>query len=517
MRNYFLFIIFIVLYFFDISNPDAIRQGTEGFYLLISDEMYLKSSFLTPIVHGEHHWSKPPLHFWLPMPIFHFFTDNFILAARSSISLLSLFLCFLISKWYQKNLQRNWYEAFTFLIIPVYFFKYSRIFMMEMPLTLFSTLTALYYFSYLKNERIKYLLLGIFFATSSVLIKGPVSLVFIVPGCFIYTVLKKKKVSLFFTFFIVSTAFSSIWFIMSYMKYGMEFFNYFFIRENLGKFQSKRYPITSVIQGLLIYSFPVWIFLIPILKKFKSNLPKRDETLFLFINFIFFYFIWFLPKQKSHHYAVPSIPLFVLIICYYFNELTKRSKADWLKIINNIYTFLIILLIPIFIIILKIGHSTNQTYISGSLFIFALWFHKNILRESLLRGLKPLLFLCLVWNFISPQLYLPLIPKEAETVFHKNKNKDIFVDFRKPFFVEQAAGRIIFTTNSDNGNYDKLKSGSLLFTSTDLAGKHLKIGHKVLSKWKTWKRGVNIKDAYNAIISDKLGNIQDDYQIVEID
>ncbi len=517
MKKYFLIIIFIVLYFFDISNPDAIRQGTEGFYLLISDEMYLMNSYLTPIIHGDHHWSKPPLHFWLPIPIFHFFTENFILAARVSISLLSLGLSFLISRWYQANLQRNWQEAFIFLIIPIYFFKYSRIFMMEMPLTLFSTLTALYYFSYLKNSRLKYLILGVFFATCSVLIKGPVSLVFIIPGCFIYTIMKKEKVFNFFNFFILSTAFSSIWFLMSYFEHGMEFFDYFFIRENLGKFQSKRYPITSVIQGLIIYSFPIWIFLIPIYKKFKRKLPKRDEITFITINFIFFYFIWFLPKQKSHHYAVPSIPLLALAISYYFNELSKQTKKLWTARVNRIYTAFIIILIPIFLLILKIGNTTNQTYITGSLFIFALWFNKKILKDSLFSRLRPILFLCLIWNFISPQLYLPLIPQKAVKVLAMKKSKELFVDFRKPFFVEQAAGRKIITTNSDNGNYNKLKSGSLLFTSSNLASKRLKIGYKVLSTWKIWKRGINISDAYSAITSENLSSIQDDYLILEID
>lgn len=518
MKKYFLLFIFIILYFFDISNPDAIRQGTEGFYLLISNEMYLESSYLTPIIHGEHHWSKPPLHFWLPMPIYHFFTDNFILAARLSISLLSLFLSFLISRWYQKNLQRNWQECFLFLIIPIYFFKYSRIFMMEMPLTLFSTLTALYYFSYIKTNHIKYLCWGVFFATCSVLIKGPVSLVFIVPGCFIYTILKSRKhINNFFLFFIVSTLFSSVWFLLSYIRHGMEFFNYFFIRENLGKFTSKRYPVTSVIQGLVLYSFPLWIFLFPIYKKFKKNLPSRDEIIFLFFNFIFFYFIWFLPKQKSHHYAVPSIPLLCIIISYYFNELPKDIKRIWLNKVNNLYTVFVIMLIPVMFLVMKIGVKVDRIYITGSLFIMTLWFHKSLLKNSRFNNLKPILFLCLIWNFISPQLYLPLIPKKAESILLMHRSKDLYVDFRKPFFVEQAAKRPIITTNSDNERYNKLKSGSLLFSSSKLIKERLKIGYKVLAKWSTWKRGVSIKDAYIAVTSDKLSIIQDDYQIVEID
>ncbi|MBH47976.1 MAG: hypothetical protein CME71_07365 [Halobacteriovorax sp.] len=83
----------------DIGNLDAIRQGTEGFYLQISKEMNATGSFLTPLFRGEPHWSKPPLHFWLPFPLYATGAFDLTTAARLSILFLSIFSIMLCASW----------------------------------------------------------------------------------------------------------------------------------------------------------------------------------------------------------------------------------------------------------------------------------------------------------------------------------------------------------------------------------------------------------------------------------
>ena len=137
--------IITILFFYswDLGNLDGIRQGTEGFYLQISKEMYNSSSFLTPLYRGANHWSKPPLHFWNAMPFYKLFGGASIFAARFSVAILSVWGLFLLSNFFyrQKNIKK--YYSVFFFASTLGFFKYSRIYMMEIPLTLFTVLASL--------------------------------------------------------------------------------------------------------------------------------------------------------------------------------------------------------------------------------------------------------------------------------------------------------------------------------------------------------------------------------------
>lgn len=68
-------ILILLVLMFDLGNPDALRQGTEGFYLQVSSEMYSLREWLTPYYMGNPHWSKPPLLFLLAQP-FYFITGD---------------------------------------------------------------------------------------------------------------------------------------------------------------------------------------------------------------------------------------------------------------------------------------------------------------------------------------------------------------------------------------------------------------------------------------------------------
>lgn len=516
-KRLFLVLTLFALYLFDIANPDALRQGTEGFYLLISEEMYEANSYLTPLIHGSHHWSKPPLHFLFPMPLVSTFFSNYLLAARLSIVVLSLCLTYMISLWYQKEFKRNWFEAFVFLTIPLYFFKYSRIFMMEMPLTLFATLASLYFFSYTRSQNNKYLYLGSIMAACSCLIKGPVSLLFIFASCGLYSLIHKGLIKKLIFFVIISTILSSLWFLLSYARYGMEFFEYFFIRENIGKFHSKNYPITSVIQGLFIYTFPIIFLLIPTGKKIVKSLKNHHETLFLVINFTFFYFIWFLPKQKSHHYAVPAIPTLSLLICYHFNELSKQSIEYWHLILRTMYHFLVffgLFIIGLLLIAMpQIIFDANPLYLSGAFLIVALW--AKDFRDKHYNLAKFILPPLLIYNFIMPLLFLPVVPQTARSIIQQDNQAVVYSDFRKPFFVEQSINRKVKPVNMFQTRPHTLKHESFVVMPEaklwDGAPKY-----EIMAKWSIWRRSLKASDIYRSLKNSQLSELQERYILIRI-
>lgn len=508
----------LTVYFFDIANPDALRQGTEGFYLQISKEMKEAGNIITPIIYGEPHWSKPPLHFLFPRLI-SFISSDYLFTARLSIALLSIFLITLISYWYEDNLKRNWYEAFIFLVTPIYFFKYSRIFMMEMPLALLTTLGYLHFFTYINSNNNKKLITGTIITALSVLIKGPVSLFLIGPGCFIYTIYYKKPFKKFLIYFTLAFLLSSIWFIVCSFVHGLEFFNYFFIRENVGKFQSKSYPITSVIQGLIIFSLPVVFYIPSLVKNFGMKLFKNQQTNFLVLNFIFLYFIWFIPKQRSHHYAVPAIPTLLLFSSYYFFNLRETLQIHLIRKVNNILSLFVFFLIGLVLLGYKLSiiGLDQSTYLFGALFILSIWFSRKIFFDRFSELTKPFLFLALLWNFIAPLFYLPMLPSTVKEQINRHQRGVLNIRFRKPFFIEQQVTINSKILRKNQSDYGSLQSGDLLLAPSLEIDQYLNKKHSDIATWQTWKRGAKFDLIRKALSSGKIALIQQQYKLIEID
>lgn len=510
-------LICIGLLFFDLGNIDALRQGTEGFYLLITQEMFEAKSFLTPLIYGAPHWSKPPLQFWLPQPLYWLSGGNYLQMGRLSILLFSLIATFLASQWYEKELKRNWYECFAMLIIPIYFIKYSRIFMMEMTLTYLSTLGSLYFYSYINHQTKKNLFIASLFTGLSVLIKGPVSLVMIFPGAFLYGFYKEKRILPFISFAILSVLIGSLWFIASYAKYGYSFIEYFFIRENLGKFTARNYPITSVIQGLIIFTLPVSLLLFPIIKDRKSLNFKKDHLLYFAVNFCFFYFLWFLPKQKSHHYAVPAIPFFILAVTSLFYDLRDHYRELGYRILLGIGNFLtglgIILLAILYYFRESLTFSENGQYLTGAMCIIPLYFYLKKFRDKRIKYLRFILPLILFWQFILPMGILPLIPGKVAQIVKDHNKSQVFTSYRKPFFVEEGLQHSVeFVPNKDFQNF-QIAKGDLIVTELVILEKLE--GYKVLANWKIWRKGSNGRKVLNALKSYDLEQLQEYYVLAE--
>lgn len=516
---YIFFTFLILILFFDLGNLDGLRQGTEGFYLLISQEMFEASEFLTPRIYGEIHWSKPPLQFYYPMPLFAVFGGSYLLSARISILIFSLFTCFLISQWYEENLKRNWHECFAFLLLGFYFLKYSRIFMMEASLCFLTTLGLLKAYSFLKANNQKGLISSSLYAGASVLIKGPVSLAMIYPPLFIYSFLMKKSFKKLTLFYVLSFLIGSIWFLISYNRYGQEFFHYFFIRENLGKFNAKNYPITSVIQGLLIYSLPTILFLIPIIKEKKTKIFKNEFSIFAAISFCFFYFLWFLPKQKSHHYAVPAIPILSIFISFHFFELRdsiKRKVFSIANIVGSVFIAFSILTIGIIYFFRdSLAIDENSHYFAGCFFLLGFWTYSKRIKLFSFSILRLIIPQVLLWVFILPLGVLPAVPGRVIDEV-QSRQYSVFVSYRKPFFIKEAMQREINFLPLDGLKSDEIKNGDVVFMSEkDFIASPQRQEFKTLFRWKVWKRGSRANAILDAIKNRDLGSLQEYYTLVQ--
>ncbi len=516
--KYFFFFLILSLFFYDLGNINGLRQGTEGFYLLISQEMYNAGDLLTPRIYGDYHWSKPPFQFWLPMAFFKLFGGSYLYWARFSILTFSFLCLLIISRWYEDELKRNWHEAFLALLVPFYFIKYARIFMMESALTLLSTLGALYLYSYLKRNKSFHLIFGAIFTGLSVLVKGPVSLVMIAPPLFVFCLYSKKSSLKFFKYMVLSTFLGSLWFLASYFRFGDEFFNYFFIRENLGKFESKSYPMRHVLQGLIIYSFPIWLLIPGFYKKLKGEFFKKDINLFFLLTFGCFFFLWFLPKQRSHHYAVPSIPLLCLFVIYNFHEVQGKGFRYFSFIAKPFYV-----LIGIFGILLgalyffreDLALIQSQQYFLGAFFVLGLWTYLNQREKVTYPFLRFVLPLQLLWLFLLPIGILPVVPNDIASIINQT-SQDVFIRYRKPFFVMESVEKEVKLLPPKGLGSSSIKSGDIVFINEQTFKNDPNSREfSPLKRWKVWIRGSRAKDILGALRQGSLKPLQEFYTIVQ--
>lgn len=507
-------LVFLIL-LFDIGNPDALRQGTEGFYLQVASEMFNKSSLLTPYYLDSPHWSKPPLLFLLPQPLYGIVGFAGLFASRVSVLILSLFLTAIAARKFGQITSARPSTYFLFLFSSVGFFKYSRIFMMEIPLLLLCFLCAIYFFSYLERKKISNFWLAVLFAVLSCQVKGPVSFVMLFPsflayGIYHFVVFKKLFIKEIFLWFTISLALSSGWFFHQYYNFGQDFFDYFFLRENLGKFSSKSYPMTNVLQGLLLYALP-WSLLVPAfiwkLKKYSAEKLSNESSkflAFLLVCFFCFFTLWLIPSQRSHHYAMPAAPFFLSLIYMEFFKLDKVSVAVRRVIQGYTLFFTVIGFMVVaftFINIDQFAYSSTTLLVSGGVLLLIsllLAFRKKSKAEHFY--ISSILLLSVYWSLFIPNYILPLVPNEARELTADIKN--IGAAHRKPYFISRSLQREVDVLSIDAvGNYLKKESSAVVINERLFLLLDKRSNYRILKDWDVWKRGIqgpaiwrNLKD-----------------------
>tara|TARA_R110000868_G_scaffold100129_7_gene275484 strand:+ start:8767 stop:10401 length:1635 start_codon:yes stop_codon:yes gene_type:complete len=532
-KHGYLFVIFLtfLLMAWDIGNLDALRQGTEGFYLQISKEMNSAGSFLTPLFRGEPHWSKPPLHFWLPFPLYATGAFDVTTAARLAILLLSIASIALCANWVERFFSISKITSALFFFSTIGFAKYSRIYMMEMPLSLLSTLGAMYLFAAIEHSKRLDWIIATIFCSLAVLVKGPVAWVMIGASISLYLFLRyRSKLPIpyksLLLFSISTLTFGSLWFVACYLKYGQEFIDYFFLRENLGKFTSKSYPIRVVFQGLLIFSLP-WSLYLPLLmskqswvSRLQKSEPKYWARIFTIICFCIFFGLWLIPNQRSHHYAMPSIFFFLTILldtmkCHHRPIGGWQSKTSHL-LSAGLFFFLLPLLFITFAfpsLFESLSHiSIMTTAIALTIFAF-ISFTKILSLKT--RALSSLLCFGFIWSFVTPLFVLPTVPDRVIKVIG---TQPISVVYRKPYFIAEALDRTDLNIVGAHEISSRIGQLDGLLFIPERVVEQFQLGSQVevLERWRVWQKSRRLKHVLSAINDSNLNVLQESFLLVRI-
>ena len=513
MRKIAIFLVISLSYYlYDIGNIDGVRQGTEALYVQIAKEMSESNNYLTPLYRGEPHWSKPPLQFWLGSLFLKAYGAFSLGVARSSMASVSFFSVLVLGFLLRKISKISLIETVILMLGCFGTLKFSRTFMMEVPLMFFPTLSLIFFYKCIKEQDNKSLGFSIVLGALSVLVKGQISIVMALISFGFYNL-----INLFFGGYLFNnfrailkysigvTLLSSLWFLLCYLEYGTEFFNYFFIRENIGKFNQVDMPASRIIEGLIMFTFP-WLFLLPaFLKSIKNIKHLSDFQIFCLSCFLGHYLIWFFPKQKSHHYAIPSL-IFFIIFCFDYYKTTGVNK-NIIRAFSFLGNSLLLILGSVCLYFSKdtVGFLSGLVGVSSiviSLYYLAKFNFKNYLVTTCISFFT-------VWCVCLPVFFIPLIPNNVVILIKKNPQSTVLLNDRRSFFFEQYLGRRVKVITAPEVLREIQSDNWVISSKYRLFNE--KVPEKFIFKnWKKWKRKVRLNDFSKAITHRDLSYLKED-------
>ncbi len=434
-----IFIIIIVLLPIYVVNLGAntLWDLDEGVYSEMSREMLLRDDFINTYFNYNPRFDKPPLVLWVTAFFYSIFGIS-ELTTRIGLVLFSFLNITVL--YYFTNLLFNKRTAIFASIILGTSFQYviqSRILYMDVPLTLFITISLLLFYLGFNKDRKFYIFMGISLALGT-LVKGPIAIG--LPGLivlFYIGPINLYKEFKYFKTWIAALTYLLValpWHILVYINHGNQFLSDYFGYHMLTRFSTAiethggpwYYYILILFLGIFPWSaFIPW--LIPMIKKRWSSYKDKYKLLISWILVIFVFFS--IASTKLPGYILPTYPAFAILIATWWDKLIETSKGIKKFFISNSIILLIglIMLLGInyirpmvenelseYIKVLDILIYFPIIFIVGGLISFSVYFWKG----KTYRALLTYIFIAYISLILIITMVLPLTEefKPAKTL-----------------------------------------------------------------------------------------------------
>jgi 4-amino-4-deoxy-L-arabinose transferase-like glycosyltransferase len=323
-----LLLISFATFFFRLGELPFVGSD-EPRYARIAEEMLLKRHWVTPLLEGRPWLEKPPLYYWLTIPVYAVAGVSET-TARLGPSACALFSAFAVW-WLGRKLWNPLAGLYSGMILltTMGFACFGRSASTDMPLTAcFTVAMALLCAAAVKDDLPAALVLSAYlFLGMAILAKGPVALILAGGICALYWWLDDRGGSLarwrLAPGVMILAAVVLPWFWLVFRENGFYFISIFFINHNLARFVSDIHhhtqPFYYYVPVLLGLMFP-WSGWFPTLCSGAPSWrlpPRRDwsaEALFL-VSWAVFPFVFFsLSSSKLPGYILPCLPPLSLLL-----------------------------------------------------------------------------------------------------------------------------------------------------------------------------------------------------------
>jgi 4-amino-4-deoxy-L-arabinose transferase-like glycosyltransferase len=327
------FIIFIsvILFFFRLGNT-ALTNWDEAWFGSVAQDMAKSGSILAGKWNGQIFFYEPPLLVWLlTLTIRIFGESEFWLRSVSAISgVFTVIGCYVLAKKIAKSRLAGLLTSLIILSDIEILFR-SRQINVEILLTVLLLWSVIFMVKADEENKYRWIISSAICLSLAFLTKRASPLL-AVPAIG-YLLLKTKPVLRnFFIFFITFIIFTLPWYLLSYLKWGGQFINEFFIGYTLNKIKSVNASIgTSPFFYLnsIKHAFKFWTLLIPLaavwgaIKSFRNrNIAGLSIFVLTFLTFLT------LAPIKSSWFLLPIHPIIAVIAGLFINNIYKKYKPS---------------------------------------------------------------------------------------------------------------------------------------------------------------------------------------------
>ena len=331
-----LLLVLCAVFFYSFLGYRGLYETDEARYAEIAREMLVSGDFITPHLNYVKYFEKPPLTYWLVALSFKLFglSEASARLVPAVFGTLTVLLTFLLGRSLWGS--RQGFFAASTLATSAMFFGLSRILIVDMVLCFGVTLALYGAWQTLRQKAA-----GPYFFWIGCAV-GFLSKALLGPGLPIMAVVLFGLLSgrhdlwrrlLYWPALVVFVLLSAPWVIWVSIK-NPEFFNFFFIDENLGRLLTKRHhryePFYYYLQVLPGAIFP-WVALLPwsLGESWPGRAWRREENqpwLFVMVWLVSFFLFFSASSSKMMHYILPLLPAACLILG---NSLARLGQGGW--------------------------------------------------------------------------------------------------------------------------------------------------------------------------------------------
>lgn len=506
--------IFILLYSFiifsaGIWNASVITMSDESDYIQSSAEMLGSGDLLSPTLRGELRFTKPPLLYWMVAASYKvlgisYFSSRLPMVIFGVLTILFVYRLGLLLFERNAAILAALMTATSFGIV-----KFSKIAMMESPLT-FTMVAAFYYFArFYEEEKSNLLLVSFLFLGLSSQLKSPAYPAICVMAMLLFLLSEGAIRRVFIKESILAAALLVLltlpWYIIMILKHG-SLFTEFYYHEHFVKFYEAADYRMRVLVGLLLYFLP-WTFywIGAVYQTIAAKLYREWPYKFLLITIGLFLAIFILPKSKGLYYAVPLLPYCGLLSGGVLARSTQPQQRlwDWL-------TAAVLLLIAA-VIAVAIVALRSETLFSIATIVLIL------AATALVLSRHRKTWAAILFGLSVIPLYLDILPDANLEVIPVQKTLAIVRDHPvysydlTPLRFSNALGRRV----TEIRGVEKLKAAlknrgyviikQPLYDALDASIKH---DTKIRLRWPKWVRKIPFATAIDAIAYRRLDKAQ---------
>jgi 4-amino-4-deoxy-L-arabinose transferase-like glycosyltransferase len=513
-------LVLVLVCFVQLGNTAAFRPDDESYHVGMASEMYARGAWWAPTWFGRPALNKPPLTFWLFFAGFALQGVS-IAAARLPMALLTV-ATVLVTARLGRSLYgpRDGLIAGLLTLTSLGTIEFGRSGMTDVPLYFLFTLAAWALWEALATARPGWW--GVFFAAAglSTLAKGPFSLILI--GLFAVLVwvatrphpLAAIRHPLALAGLLVGVLAVVSW-PLGLWRNGLlgEWYRFFVVHENLGKFQDQYYPPSVLLEYLLVLCFP-WLPLVAAAAWIQlRGGGYRDPRVALPLAWIVAVLVFHaVPATKLQHYVLPAVPGCALLVASAASRLSGTAAGRLGR--GAVAATLAVVILALLAATRLLPEPSDRllSCLAAAALAAALW---AITRNDLVRsGLAYGAAVACVLAFLPALTYSRL----PETAVARLRDRDVVVVKEQVWVFSLDLGRRVRQITTRREYDEALSAGALVIVAeTDLLG-FVREGAdrqvEQVDSWPQWKRTLPVDALVRALASGRRDELVETVRVL---